>query len=98
MQNKHREIFFTIYSLSQYVRFKYKHITQITSKDIILIIQFHRFTLIRQKKKTQFLGFTLNTRTYQFHSNFALGHQLAHQKYIIHSYDYKDRIKIAEIP
>ena len=38
-------------------------------------------------------GFTLNTRIHQFYSNFSLGHQLVHQTYIIHSYNYKDKIK-----
>ena len=49
-------------------------------------------------KRTLFLRFTLNTRTHQFHNNFASGHQFARQTYIIHSYNYKDKIKIAETP
>ena len=30
-------------------------------------------------KEYQFLGFTLNTRTHQFHNKFASGHQLVYQ-------------------
>ena len=50
------------------------------------------------RKKIQFVEFTLNTRTHQFHSNFTSKHQLTCQTYIIHNYNCKDRIKIVEIP
>ena len=37
-------------------------------------------------------------RALNFTNQFALGHQLVRQTYIIHSYNCKDKIKIAETP